>query len=103
MENCEHKHIEMVLPLPNYVLYIAFDDGICKVYDMKPVFKHPKLESVFKELFETKGLFDKVKVGRGGYGVVWNERLDFSCDDLYYNGITVDVRTPKSSTVEETI
>jgi len=41
--NLSVRHIQMVLPLPNFVLYVVFEDGLCKAYGMKPIFAHPKL------------------------------------------------------------
>ena len=35
------------------------------------------------------GLFEQVKVDSGGYGISWNDELDLSCNELYYNGVTV--------------
>lgn len=34
-------------------------------------------------------LFAEVEVDTGGYGIVWNDELDLSCDELYENGKTV--------------
>lgn len=28
-------------------------------------------------------------VGQGGYGIVWNDELDLSCDELWENGVEV--------------
>ena len=32
------------------------------------------------------GLFDRVRVDTGGYGISWNDDIDLSCDELYWNG-----------------
>lgn len=40
----------------------------------------------FKELYRYPELFASVKVDEGGYGVIWNDELDLSCDELYTNG-----------------
>jgi hypothetical protein len=34
-------------------------------------------------------LFSSVEVDVGGYGVIWNDDLDLSCDELFENGVTV--------------
>ena len=30
-----------------------------------------------------------MEVDAGGYGIVWNDDLDLSCNELYENGVTV--------------
>ena len=32
------------------------------------------------------GLFNQVRIYAGGYGVVWNDEIDLSAEELYYNG-----------------
>lgn len=76
--------VKTVAPLPNYFLDVHFEDGTQKKYDVKPLFS--KWE-VFKALMDIKGLFEQVQVDMGGYGIVWNDYIDLSCDELYYNGI----------------
>ncbi|MBR5981406.1 MAG: DUF2442 domain-containing protein, partial [Firmicutes bacterium] len=34
-------------------------------------------------------LFYEVQVDTGGYGIVWNDDLDLSCEELYHNGQTI--------------
>ena len=82
-----HK-VKNVSPLPEYKLSVQFSEGVTKIYDVKPLFdKIP----VFKTLENVKD-FDCVSVDVGGYGIVWNDELDLSCDELWENGITV--KTP---------
>lgn len=78
-----HK-VKNVLPLEDYMLSVQFEDGTSKKYDVKPLFSK---WTVFKDLTNIKGLFEQVKVDMGGYGVVWNDDIDLSCDELYYNGV----------------
>lgn len=83
-----HK-IKDVNSMPDYRLSVQFSEGVTKVYDVKPLFD--KIEA-FK-LFENRPeLFSDVMVDIGGYGVVWNDDLDLSCDELFDNGSTV--KTP---------
>ncbi len=63
-------------------LKIKFENGITKVYDLKPLFD--KWE-IFKEL-KNNNLFEEVKVDTGGYGISWNDDIDLSCNELYENG-----------------
>ena len=83
-----HK-IKSVIPLPEYQLSVLFSEGAKKVYDVAPLF-----ESIpaFRALKETPGLFSGVTVDVGGHGVVWNDELDLSCDELWDNG--TEVKTP---------
>lgn len=78
-----HK-IKSVQPLPNYMLSVQFEDGEKRRYDVKPLFS--KWEA-FTALKTIKGLFEQVKVDMGGYGIVWNDYIDLSCDELYYGGV----------------
>ena len=78
-----HK-VKYVKPLPDYSLLVVFLTGEQKQYDVKPLFH--KWES-FKLLTLTNDLFNQVKVDAGGYGIAWNDSIDLSCDELYYNGL----------------
>ena len=74
--------IKLIKPLENMILEAVFSNGEIKKYDMKALIK--KYEA-FKEL-ENKELFNKVKVDIGGYGIVWNEDIDLSCEEIWKNG-----------------
>ena len=82
-----HK-IKHVVPLEKYQLLVRFAEGVAKIYDVKPLFEELP---VFQSLKEP-GLFEKVHVGPGGYGVIWNETLDLACDELFHKGEVV--KTP---------
>ena len=83
-----HK-IRAVHPLSDYRLYIQFSEGLTKIYDVKPLFTK---WAAFKRLENEPELFNDVAVDTGGYGIVWNDELDLSCDELYENGKTI--KTP---------
>ena len=34
-------------------------------------------------------LFSSVMIDQGGYGVIWNDDIDISCDELWVNGETL--------------
>ena len=77
-----HK-IKDVMPSRDYCLSVRFSEGCTKSYDVKPLFdKVP----AFAEL---KGgdRFEDVYVDVDGHGVVWNDDLDLSCEELWDNGI----------------
>ncbi len=81
-----HK-VKAVNPLPNWCLAVQFAEGISKIYDVKPLFnKWPQ----FRELEKSPELFCDVEVDVGGYGIIWNEELDLSCDELFANGKVVE-------------
>ena len=82
-----HK-IKTVSALPEYRLSVQFAEGVTKIYDVKPLFKSiPQ----FKAL-ENFSEFGAVTVDVGGYGIVWNDDLDLSCDELWEHGL--EVKTP---------
>ncbi len=81
-----HK-IKNVFALPEYKLSVQFSEGVTKIYDVKPLFdKIP----VFADLKDNVQEFFSVSVDVGGYGIVWNDDLDLSCDELWDNGVQVD-------------
>ncbi|MFR4519140.1 MAG: DUF2442 domain-containing protein [Fusobacterium sp.] len=76
--------VQDVKPLEKYKLLVTFQNGEIKEYDVKPLFDKWQ---VFKDLIYINGLFQQVKVDAGGYGISWNDDIDLSCDELYYNGV----------------
>ena len=80
-----HK-IKNVSALPEYKLSVQFAEGVTKIYDVKPLFQ--KIPA-FKSL-ESNNDFGGVYVDVGGYGIIWNDELDLSCDELWDNGVTVE-------------
>lgn len=83
-----HK-IKLVTPLKDFEVSVQFAQGITKIYDIKTLFSKIK---AFKKFKETPSLFYDVTVDVGGYGIIWNDDLDLSCDELFKNGKTV--KTP---------
>ena len=81
-----HK-IKNVSALPEYKLSVQFSEGVTKIYDVKPLFdKIP----IFDDLKDNVREFFSVSVDVGGYGIVWNDDLDLSCDELWENGVQVN-------------
>ena len=78
-----HLHkVKSVKPLDNFILEVIFVEGDSKKYDVKPLFGEiPR----FIDLKEND-LFSKVTVSPGGYGIIWNDNVDLSCDELWDNG-----------------
>lgn len=77
-----HK-VKSVKSLEKYILEIVFQNNIIKYYDVSNLFEK---WNVFKNLETVNGLFNQVKVDKGGYGISWNEDIDLSCDELWNNG-----------------
>ena len=78
-----HLHkVKSVLPLDDFVLEVTFIEGGTKRYDVKPLFGEIPY---FSDLTEND-IFSKVVVSPGGYGIIWNDDVDLSCDELWENG-----------------
>lgn len=78
-----HK-IERIVPLQDYKLSVSFSEGITKIYDVKKCFD--AIEE-FKIFIDHPQEFYNVFVDAGGYGVIWNDGLDLSSEELWKNGI----------------
>lgn len=81
-----HK-IKNVSALSEYKLSVQFSEGVTKIYDVKPLFEKVP---VFANLKDNLQEFACVVVDVGGYGIIWNDDLDLSCDELWENGVQVD-------------
>lgn len=79
--------IKSVQPIPDFQIIVQFMEGITKLYDITPLFKK---WPIFKELKENPKVFEDVEVDTGGYGIVWNDDIDLSCDELYENGQVIN-------------
>lgn len=85
MDYIFHK-VKSIGVLDGITLIARFEDGVCKTYDMTQLLE--KLP-VFNELLADKKLFKKVHVEGSGFGIVWNDYFDLSCNELWENGKTV--------------
>ena len=75
--------IKKVIPLENFVVLAIFQDGVEKEYDMKQLFDtFPQFHAFECE----EGLFEKVSVDAGGYGISWNDELDLAAEDIWDEG-----------------
>ena len=83
-----HK-IKNVSALPDFRLSVQFSEVVTKLYDMNPCAE--KLPS-FRSLLKNQELFSCVTVDTGGYGIIWNDEYDLSCDELWENGM--QIQTP---------
>ena len=67
----------------DHTLIAQFEDGICKTYDIAQLYD--KFAS-FRELVADKERFNRVHVEGSGFGIVWNDDFDLSCNELWENG-----------------
>ena len=74
--------VKSVTVLDNYNLLIGFACGKNKIYDLKPLFEKYDNFCLLKDISVLK----TVKVDIGGYGVIWGDDLDLSCNELWDNG-----------------
>ena len=81
-----HK-VKSAAPLSDFKLSVQFSEGVTKLYDVKPLFE---TISAVRYLKDNPSEFDCVSVDVGGYGIVWNDDLDLSCDELWENGVVVE-------------
>lgn len=70
-----------VKPLEGYRLYVTFDNGETKIYDVNPLIRG----EWFGELRDVN-VFNTVHIA--GISVEWEGGQDVCPDDLYYNSIT---------------
>ena len=57
---------------------------MCFVFNFsKPLLEK---ETFFATFMDQPEVFASVSVDVGGYGIVWNDELDLSCDELWENG-----------------
>lgn len=72
--------------LENFVFIATFNNGIKKKYDVKQLFE---IFPQFTDFEKITGLFQRVQIDTGGYGISWNDYLDLEADEIWDNGIEV--------------
>lgn len=83
-----HK-IKNVMAACNYSLIVEFDDGTIKVYDLNPLIEQ---NEPFKKLKGNK-LFYNVHIDVDRCGVIWDDTLDISSEEIWDNGELLDSQT----------
>lgn len=78
----EFHTIKSLTTEDDLIIKVEFTNGNNKHYDIKKLIKKYKK---YKNL-ENIELFKKGKVDIGGYGIVWNEDLDLSSEEIWNNG-----------------
>lgn len=77
-----NPRVKIVKPQKDYKLYLEFDNGEVKVFDVKPFLS----KGIFKELLNPE-IFNSVQVTDGS--VQWNNEADFCPDTLYLESASV--------------
>ena len=76
------RNIDTILANDDWTLDVAFDDGVVRRFDVKPLLDY--------EAFEPLRNITTFKTIRNrGYFVEWINEVDLSADTLYLDGITV--------------
>lgn len=73
-----------VKPLENYCVYIKFENGEEKVYDVKKEIDTIK----FYEKLKDKAYFENIMIS--GDTIMWENGEDIAPENLYYESITLD-------------
>lgn len=74
--------LESISPAGGTSLKGVFLNGEIRYYDVSKLFDEIP---VFRFLLDN-GLFERVRVDNGGYGISWNDEIDLSADEIYENG-----------------
>lgn len=82
-----HK-VKDVAALADLMLAVQFANGTTKTYDVAPLLGKHQAFAPLKD----ESLFAAVTVDVGGYGIIWNDDIDLSCDELWKNG--TEMQTP---------
>ena len=80
-------NVKNVNALPDFKLSVQFCEGVTKIYDVATLFEK---YSFFLSLKDSPEIFSSVIVDQGGYGIIWNDDIDISCDKLWANGEEID-------------
>lgn len=80
-----HK-IKSVTALSDYKISVIFSEGVTKIYNVKKLIKN---NPMFEKL-KNQELFYNVQVDVGGYGIIWDDDIDISCDELFEKGETIE-------------
>lgn len=92
------RKVAAVYPLNALRLLVWFEGGEVKRYDMAPLVDAGGPFAALRE----PGLFCRVQVDAGGYGISWNDDLDLAGNELYDHGEAIDVHmTEKARIVRE--
>ena len=78
--------ISNIKTLPDYKLFVHFDEGRDVVYDVAEDIGAIK---AFEDLRALPGLFETARLDSSRTCVVWNDRIDLPSDAIYEYGVQV--------------
>ena len=76
-------NLQGVFPMEDFVLGCKFRNGAIKLYDIKPLIREISAFAYFTEHPEA---FKQVSISPGGNGIIWNDELDLSAEEVWVNG-----------------
>ena len=79
-----YPRINYLQALPDYRLFLIFDNGEIKIYSLSERLQSPAFAPLKDE-----ALFNTVRLANGGYGVIWNDEIDLSEYELWMKGVEV--------------
>ena len=79
-----HKAIEVLFKNKS-LIDVTFQDGSVRRFDVSTLFdEFPQMRALRKA-----ALFKSGKL-QGGYGIIWNDELDLSVEEIYQNGKLIE-------------
>ena len=76
------RRIREIVPQPDMMLAVTFDDGRCVLYDVKEDLHLPGYDA----LRTLPGLFQSVQIDQSRTCVFWNDEIDLPSDAIYEYG-----------------
>lgn len=76
------RRIREIVPQPDMMLTVTFDDGRCVLYDVKEDLHLPGYDA----LRTLPGLFQSVQLDQSRTCVFWNDEIDLPSDTIYEYG-----------------
>lgn len=86
MDQCISRIATKVSVVKPFVFRTEFADGKVTEYDVRKLFD---TFPIFKQL-EDQELFSKIHLDPLGLGIIWNDEIDLSSDEPYFEGVVVD-------------
>jgi len=84
-----YPRIASVRPLSDKRLLVAFDNGVRKIYDCRPLLGAEPFAPLADEPF-----FRSVQADPHGYGVIWSDAIDLAESELWLHGETAEPDAP---------
>ena len=91
----ESVKVKSVIPQQNQILFVEFDNGVKKKYDVNLLFE----QFPDYEILKNQSMFDTVYVDCGGYSVAWTSDIDISEWELWDNGVCISDKKIESQRI----